>query len=65
MTVKHLGAAKPNSRMFKRGYTVNLTPKVPFTKPDPAMVKVVLRTLRDQLKARHEVKQSKKEKPHG
>ena len=31
-TVKHLGAAKPDSKIFKRGYTVNLTTK-PAKKP--------------------------------
>jgi hypothetical protein len=35
-TVKDLGAAKPESRMFKRGYTVNLTSKPPKSpKPEP------------------------------
>jgi hypothetical protein len=31
--VNNLGAAKPNSRMFKRGYTINLMSNVPNEKP--------------------------------
>jgi hypothetical protein len=33
VTVKHLGAAKPDSKVFKRGYTVNLTPNPPKKAP--------------------------------
>jgi hypothetical protein len=41
VTVKNLGAAKPDSKMFKRGYTVNLTPNPPKSpKSEPAKKKV-------------------------
>jgi hypothetical protein len=32
--VKHLGAAKPDSEVFKRGYTINLTPNPPKKEPE-------------------------------
>jgi hypothetical protein len=41
------------------------SPKIPFTKPDPDMVVAVLRTLRDQLKARHEAKAASASKKSG
>ena len=33
-------------------------PTIPWSKPNPVLVKIVLRNLRDQLKAQHEKKQS-------
>lgn len=32
--VTNLGAAKPDSEVFKRGYTINLTPKPPKPQPE-------------------------------
>ena len=33
MTIKHLGKAKPNSPLYTRGYTINLTSNVPKETP--------------------------------